>query len=192
MAQCSEISLLLGAFEDGELEPHEMQEVARHLSGCANCERALAGYATVGRLLRGMAPEVSLDGFAQAVQGRIEALRPPLTTRVGRWFGGLGERFGASAALGLAVAAAAVATVLIITPLARNLVGAGGQAATTLAAARAAGTSASNLSSPETLAAASSEPSTIISRLETSNPNVAVWSEPRQDTTVIWLPDQQP
>jgi hypothetical protein len=34
-------------------------------------------------------------------------------------------------------------------------------------------------------------PGTIISKLETSNPNVAVWSEPNQDTTVIWLPDQQ-
>jgi hypothetical protein len=31
---------------------------------------------------------------------------------------------------------------------------------------------------------------TIISRLESKNPAVAVWSEPRTDTTVIWLPEQ--
>ncbi len=30
-----------------------------------------------------------------------------------------------------------------------------------------------------------------ISRLESGNPAVAVWSEPRKDTTVIWLPDQR-
>jgi len=29
-----------------------------------------------------------------------------------------------------------------------------------------------------------------ISRLESENHSVAVWSEPRRDTTVIWLPDQ--
>jgi hypothetical protein len=29
-----------------------------------------------------------------------------------------------------------------------------------------------------------------ISRLESENHSVAVWSEPRRDTTVIWLPEQ--
>ncbi len=31
----------------------------------------------------------------------------------------------------------------------------------------------------------------VISKLESQSPNVAVWSEPQNDTTVIWLPDQQ-
>ena len=44
MARCEEMTLLLGPFEDGELEPHEMQEVARHLAGCPACETELAGY----------------------------------------------------------------------------------------------------------------------------------------------------
>ena len=71
MAQCNEIIPLLGTFEDGELEPHEMQEVARHLAGCKSCEEYLAGYSTVGRLLRDAAPVVALDGFAQAVQAVV-------------------------------------------------------------------------------------------------------------------------
>ncbi len=192
MAQCSEILPLLGAFDDGELEPHEMQEVARHLAHCAECEKTLAGYTRLGRLLRDTAPVPPLDGFAQAVQSRIERLRPPLGARLGRWLEGLGERLGSAAGLAVAAAAAAVLAVLVATPLARNLIGSGDHAVKL--AAREVSTVADKAApAAESLAAAaSSEPSTIISQLETSNPDVAVWSEPAQDTTVIWLPDQQP
>lgn len=192
MAQCSEIFPLLGPFEDGELESHEMQEVARHLAHCASCEGALSAYGNLGRLLRDTVPVPPLDGFAQAVQSRIERVRPPLRVRLGRWIEGMGERFGTAAGLALAAAAAAVLAVVIVTPFARNLLGPGDHAVKL--AAREVSTVA-NKAAPaaESLAeAAGSEPSTIISQLETSNPDVAVWSEPVQDTTVIWLPDQQP
>ena len=39
MAECGEISMMLGAFEDSELEPNEMQEVAYHLARCESCTR---------------------------------------------------------------------------------------------------------------------------------------------------------
>jgi anti-sigma factor RsiW len=185
MAQCSEIAPLLEAFEDGELQPHEMQEVARHLATCKACEETLAGYSTVGRLLRDATPVPALDGFAMAVQARIEQLRPPLRVRLGRWFETQRERFGSTAAMAFAMAAAAILTVVITSPFARNLIGAGSR--DTQVAARDAAKLPAALAS-----AASGEPSTIISKLETSNPDVAVWSEPSQDTTVIWLPDQQP
>jgi anti-sigma factor RsiW len=189
MAQCSEIAPLLGAFDDGELEAHEMREVARHLAHCAACEETLAAYGNLGRLLRDAAPVPPLDGFARAVQSRIERLRPPMRVRLGRWLETMGERFGAAAGLALA---AAVLAVVIVTPLARNLLGSGDQAIQV--AMREASTVASEAApAAENLAAAArSEPSTIISQLETSNPDVAVWSEPAQDTTVIWLPDRQP
>lgn len=191
MARCDEIGLLLGAFEDGELEPHEMQEVARHLASCKSCEDTLAGYSTLSRLLRDAVPTPSLDGFAHAVQARIEQLRPPLRVRIGRWFEEQRERFGSSATVALAMAAAAIVTVVVTTPLAQNMVGAGGH--TMQVAARAAGAIAGHATqSSRALASAhDNEPGTIISKLETSNPNVAVWSGPNQDTTVIWLPDQQ-
>jgi anti-sigma factor RsiW len=191
MAQCDDIAPLLGTFEDGELAPHEMQEVARHLAGCANCEETLAGYSNVGRLLREAATAPALDGFAIAVQARIEQLRPPLRVRMGRWFGAHRERFGGGMAVAFAMAAAALLTVVITTPFARNMVGAGSHV-TQLATRNARALARDTAKSSAAIASATSgEPSTIISKLESSNPDVAVWSEPSQDTTVIWLPDQQ-
>jgi anti-sigma factor RsiW len=192
MSQCNDIAPLLGTFEDGELPPHEMQQVARHLASCASCEEALADYSSIGRLLRDTAPAPALDGFAMAVQARIEQLRPPLRVRLGRWFETQRERFGNGLAVAFAMAAAAILTVIVTTPFARNMIGAGNHAA--MVATRDVSSFARNTAkSPGAMAPAfSGEPSTIISKLETSNPDVAVWSEPSQDTTVIWLPEQQP
>jgi anti-sigma factor RsiW len=192
MAQCNDIAPLLGSFEDGELPPHEMQEVARHLASCASCEQTLAGYSNVGRLLRETASAPALDGFALAVQARIEQLRPPLRVRMGRWFETQRERFGGGLAVAFAMAAAAILTVVITSPFARNLVGVGANHVTQLATRDARALARDTAKSSAAIASATSgEPSTIISKLESSNPNVAVWSEPSQDTTVIWLPDQQ-
>jgi len=191
MAQCNDIAPLLGSFEDGELAPHEMREVARHLASCASCEQTLAGYSDVGRLLRETASAPALDGFALAVQARIEQLRPPLRVRVGRWFEAQRERFGGGLAVAFAMAIAAILTVVITTPFARNLVGVGANHVTQLAKRDARALARERAKSSAAIASATSEPSTIISKLESSNPDVAVWSEPSQDTTVIWLPDQQ-
>jgi anti-sigma factor RsiW len=192
MADCDEIAPLLGSFQDGELLPHLMKEVAHHLAGCTSCEETLADYSSLGGLLRDTAPEPALDGFAMAVQARIEQLRSPLRMRLGRWFETQRERFGNGVAVTFAMAAAAILTVVITTPFARKMIGAGDHAAQVTARdvrvlARDTAKSSGALAS-----AVGGEPSTIISKLETSNPDVAVWSEPSQDTTVIWLPDQQP
>jgi anti-sigma factor RsiW len=192
MARCSEISPLLGAFEDSELEPHQMHEIARHLGACASCEKDLSAITALGRLLRDSALEPPLDGFAQGVQNRIAHLRPPLRSRIGRWFVDLGERFGASAGLVAAGAVAALLAIAIATPLARNLVASGSHPAQ-LAALGASAVAHKAVAAPQRLAtAANDEPSAIISQLESSDPDVAVWTGPRRDTTVIWLPDQQP
>ena len=98
--------------------------------------------------------------------------------------------------MAFAMAAAAVLTVVVTTPLARNMIGAGNHVAQVAMRDAQALKRSANGSLGKSLRAmasvASREPSTIISKLETSNPDVAVWSEPSQDTTVIWLPDQQP
>ena len=192
MAQCDDIAPLLGTFEDGELPPHEMQAVARHLASCTNCEAVLAGYSSVGGMLRDAALAPALDGFAMGVQARIEQMRPPLRVRAGRWFETQRERFGNGVAMAFAMAAAAILTVVITTPFARNMIGAGNHV-TQIAVRDARSLARATAKSSSAIAsAAGGEPSTIISKLETSNPDVAVWSEPSQDTTVIWLPDQQP
>jgi len=85
MARCEEMKLLLGPFEDGELEAHEMQEVARHLAGCADCEGELADYRTFAVALRAASSTPSLAGFSNAVIARIDQLPVPFGRRLRRY-----------------------------------------------------------------------------------------------------------
>ncbi|MGH7865795.1 MAG: anti-sigma factor family protein [Candidatus Binataceae bacterium] len=191
MAGCSEISLMLGAFEDGELEPHEMQEVARHLAECRACEIELAGYARVGRELRDLGVEPELSGFSAAVISRIGENESPVRAQIGRALGRIREEFSSALPTAALAAAVAIFTAVILTPYAakfldRSLPGA--QSAQLRDSAE--------LASQEVAAAASRLSSavhdshTVISQLEARSPSIAVWSEPRTDTTVIWLPEQ--
>ena len=191
MTQCDDIAQLLGAFQDGELPPHTMREVARHLAGCNRCEQAAESYSTIGQMLRNAASTPALDGFASAVLARIESVRPSPLTRFGRWLDVRRERFGLVTAMAFATAAA-ILTIVIASPFAHKMIDAGNHAAR-LAARDAHAVAQQAANAPAALAsAAGNEPGAIISKLETSNPDVAVWSEPTQGTTVIWLPDQQP
>jgi len=190
MADCSEIAPLLGFFEDSELEPHEMQEVARHLAYCKGCEATLSDYTTLARHLRAAVVEPSLDKFAKTVQRRIGELSVPLRVRIERRLESLTERWTA----GLALASAALALgawVLLFAPFAQRYLG--GHQDTNVAASSQAPTEAAPRDESET--AAESAPAedaqqTVISRLEAKTPDVAVWSEPETKTTVIWLPDE--
>jgi|HubBroStandDraft_1064217.scaffolds.fasta_scaffold38092_3 anti-sigma factor RsiW len=201
MAECSEISLLLGAFEDAELEPHEMQEVAYHLARCDSCTGELADFASIGRELRSNVELPSLVGFAQSVQKRIENLPVPLGLRVRRFFGRLGEQASSGLAMGTAMAAVAALTVLVLTPyLRRALSPSLGQElakAPAVASQQLASVARNVEAAPEAIEKAAdsgdiaSDSHAVISKLEAEMPSVAVWTEPHSDTTVIWLPDQQ-
>jgi anti-sigma factor RsiW len=116
MARCEEIKLLLGPFEDGELEPHEMQEVARHVVGCADCEGELADYRTLSVSLRGFADIPDLTGFSASVLAHIEQLPVPLGLRIRRYLTSFSDGIGATIASGLAAAAVAVVTAIVLTP----------------------------------------------------------------------------
>jgi len=211
MADCREIAPLLGFFEDSELEPHEMQEVARHLAYCKGCETTLSDYATLGRRLRGAAAQPSLDNFALQVQCRLDRIPVSLRIRLGRHLEFLTERWTA----GLALASAALALgawVLLFAPYAQRYLergqGAGGLATRQAPAAPvahdapevvsadapAAGVPAEEAPAEEARAQAvisrEDVPQAVISRLEAKTQGVAVWSEPETRTTVIWLPDE--
>jgi Putative zinc-finger len=67
MPECNEISLMLGAAGDGELEPDDMQAVARHLTGCASCTVEQSDYVKIGRELRTIAVMPSLENFTKSV-----------------------------------------------------------------------------------------------------------------------------
>ncbi|HUA35389.1 MAG TPA: zf-HC2 domain-containing protein [Candidatus Binataceae bacterium] len=235
MAQCSEISLLLGPFGDGELESGEIREVAFHLARCESCAAELADLTSLGNELRLNAIEPALDGFQRAVMKRIDELPEPFTTRVSDWFAGLSRRLSTGFAMGAAMAAVAAITTIVVTPYAerfsvkhlaqpmRELASvthlppvsgprevASAIPASALKVASNSGTApdvreisgvthltpdqepvaqASAISDEAMAMAQNSE--AVISKLESESPNVAVWSEPQNDTTVIWLPDQQ-
>lgn len=123
MASCSEIGPLLGAFEDGELEPHEMQEVARHLAACMTCESQLADYSAIGRELRWQATTPPLEDFTQNVLTKLESLPVPFRMRVARNLGMLSQRMAVGFSLGASALALAAVTALILTPYARQWVG---------------------------------------------------------------------
>jgi anti-sigma factor RsiW len=196
MAQCDEISLMLGGFEDGELEPNEMQEVARHLAHCDSCAGVLQDYAVLGRELRSAMVLPPLERFAQSVVERIERLPVPLGLRVRRFFGRLGEELNSGLGIGAAAAVAAMLTALLVTPFARHFVERElpmASASPVAQVANAASAAAQQLAStvPAESAEVASDSHAVISRLEAEMPSVAVWSEPQTGTTVIWLPDQQ-
>src|SRR5579863_136700 len=120
MARCDDIKLMLGPFEDGELEPHEMQEVARHVVGCDDCEGELADYRTMAVSLRGAAALPDLSGFSAAVLARIEELPIPIGVRLRRYLTSFSDGIGATIAAGFAAAAVAVVTAVILTPYFRE------------------------------------------------------------------------
>jgi hypothetical protein len=128
------------------------------------------------------------------VQVRIERINVPIRLRITRYFDSLGERLGAGIALGAATAAIAVLTAVVLTPYARQLVN-------TPAPARimAAAPPAKSPATPPSLALAAGDrqgaisanaATSELSKLEADSPAVALWNEPRTDTTVIWVPDQ--
>lgn len=196
MAECGEISMMLGAFEDAELEPNEMQEVAFHLARCESCTGILAEYSTLGRGLRSVIVEPQLAGFSNAVIARIDNLPQPIMTRIERFFRRQVESISSGLAWGGAVAAVAIITIILMTPYVQQVANRRGASTTTVAEAthdvvpapdQLASSAGSTANEP---AMADDDSHADISRLESENHSVAVWSEPRRDTTVIWLPDQ--
>jgi hypothetical protein len=184
---------MLGAFEDAELEPNEMQEVAFHLARCESCTSVLSEYSTLGRGLRSVVVEPNLAGFSTAVIARIDNLPQPILIRIERFFRRQIESANLSLTWGGAVAAVAVLTIILMTPYVQQFAKRRGGSPTSVAAA-----THDVLPAPNELASSTTNEPTMadndshadISRLESENHSVAVWSEPRRDTTVIWLPDQ--
>jgi anti-sigma factor RsiW len=191
MAECGEIGMMLGAFEDSELEPNEMQEVAFHLARCESCTGILADYSTLGRDLRSITAEPSLAGFSSAVIARVDRLPQPVLTRIARYLRRQADSVGSGFAWGGAAAAIAVLTIILMTPYAEQFANRGPHSTTSIAG-REAATAVNQVAeaTPSEPTMADNDSHADISRLESENHSVAVWSEPRRDTTVIWLPDQ--
>ena len=200
MAECTQIGPMLGAFEDSELEPNEMQEVAFHLARCDSCAGILSDYSTVGRELRSLVTAPVAPGFASAVIARIDRLPQPWSRRVERFFGRGADLIGSGFAWSGAIAAVAILTAIILSPYAQQFANGKLPVAPSATTQIAQTTTTVPAEREPAIVGADREPAMTdmadndshadISRLESGNGAVAVWSEPRKDTTVIWLPDQ--
>jgi hypothetical protein len=121
MPACDQVKLLLGPFDDGELEPHEMADVAFHVVSCIACKLALDDYRTLGVALRDCAPQPSLEGFTGAVLQRINEVPQPWLMRWRHYLNQFAEYVGGPVSLVAAGAFAALLTVWLVTPYARHL-----------------------------------------------------------------------
>jgi anti-sigma factor RsiW len=94
----------LSPFLDGELPPHERQEVEGHLESCAECAALLEDLAAVDALARDLpmpTPDAGAEAFAARVRARIAATRPRRRLMLPTW----------------GWAAAAVLLLAVVTPL---------------------------------------------------------------------------
>ncbi len=215
MATCDYIELLIGPFEDGELEPHEMEEVAFHVVACLGCKAALEDYRELGLALRGTVLQPPLDGFTAKVADRIDHSWIPLHVRFGRMREIL-SRAGSIFEIAVVAAATAVLTVVIASPYAKKLglPSSGSTVASSapqvVAKAEPKAVEVSPPSAPVQPVALSSnelspdfapprelmlgDPATSESQEVMTDltggegPSVPVWSEPRTQTTVVYVP----
>jgi anti-sigma factor RsiW len=121
MSACDQVRLLLGPFDDGELEPHEMEDVALHVVSCMMCKAALEDYRSLGVALRDCVRLPATEGFTDAVLHRINQVPQPIHLRVSRYFDSIAEHVGASLSLVAAGAFAALATLWLMTPYLHRL-----------------------------------------------------------------------
>jgi anti-sigma factor RsiW len=179
MPDCHQVKLLLGPFDDAELEPHEMEDVALHVVTCQPCKAALNEYRSLGVALRDCLPQPNIDGFTSAVLKRIDQIPQPLWTRWRFYLDTIGERVGGTLSLMAAGAFAALVTAWLLTPYARHWL----QRSSNLTAV--ASRNQDDITAPQ-VQTASVTSNASSDQSETSM--FALSNDP--NTTVIWLPNQ--
>jgi anti-sigma factor RsiW len=179
MPACDQVKLLLGPFDDGELEPHEMEDVALHVVSCTSCKAALDDYRSLGVALRDCVPQPFSDGFTAGVLARIERIPQPLGIRWKHHLGVLAQRFRNPMTLVAAGVCAALVTAWLATPYAERLLG----RSSNIVQVASDNRNDANARS-EQAAGASQSPSSE----ESESPMITLSNDPA--TTVIWLPNQ--
>lgn len=216
MTDCDEIQLLLGAVQDGEAEPHEMALVDAHLDRCPACPAALRSYEALGVALRELPGFPIPRQFAQNVTKRLTRLQGGGRWRLAQLGRSLGA-FGSALEIAGVAAVAAIVTVLVATPYlhssglrmhpvqgaAQSPISSTAQAVAIqpVGLAKGAGQADEFRQAEVQNVAGKIEDADAAATLDTqemvsalgggSGPSVAVWNEPRTDTTVVWIPDQR-
>jgi anti-sigma factor RsiW len=179
MPACDQVKLLLGPFDDGELEPHEMEDVAFHVVSCGACKAALDDYRSLGVALRDCFPQPAVDGFTIAVLKRIDQIPQPLWIRWRHYLDAFAEHVGGAVSLVAAGAFAALVTAWLLTPHAHRLP----HGSSNL-------TQVASVDKNEMRGQAGQMPDATqnASAAESQSPIIALSNDPA--TTVIWLPNQ--
>jgi anti-sigma factor RsiW len=179
MPACDQVKLLLGPFDDGELEPHEMEDVAFHVAGCTACKATLEDYRSLGVALRDCLPQPTVDGFTSAVLKRIDQLPQPLWKRWWRHANMLAEHAGGAMSLVAAGALAALITAWLVTPYTQRLL----HRSSNLVQVASSNQNDSTGLSGQALGASQN------ALLDQSQPPMITLTDD-PSTTVIWLPNQ--
>jgi hypothetical protein len=179
MPACDQVKLLIGPFDDGELEPHEMEDVALHVVGCGPCKAALDEYRWLGVALRDCLPEPNIDGFSAAVRRRLNQIPQPWRMRWRSSLDTIAEHVGGTVSLVAAGAFAALLAAWLVTPYVQRWL----HRSSDLIAAASRNQNDMTAAPEQTAGATSGVPSdqSGSSMFELSN-------DP--STTVIWLPNQ--
>jgi len=179
MSACDQVKLLLGPFDDGELEPHEMEDVALHVVSCGACKAALDDYRSLGVALRDCATQPAIDGFTAAVLKRIDQLPQPLWRRWRHYLDVLAEHVSGTVPLVAAGAFAALLTAWLVTPYAQRLLH------RSPGLVQIASSNKNNLREPSEQQPVTSQNA---SPDQSESSMITLSNDP--STTVIWLPNQ--
>jgi anti-sigma factor RsiW len=170
MSACDQVKLLLGPFDDGELEPHEMEDVAFHVTACAMCKATLDDYRSLGVALRDCISQPAVDGFTSAVLTRIHQFRQPLWKRWWSSVNTLAEHAGSALSFAVAGALAALITLWLVTPYVHRWIH-----------------HSSNSVQVASVQVASDQTDQVASD-QTEPPMITLTDDPA--TTAIWIPNQ--
>ncbi len=179
MPVCDQVKLLLGPFDDGELEPHEMEDVALHVVSCGACKTTLDDYRSMGVALRDCLSQPVIDGFTSAVLKRIDQLPQPLWKRWWIYVETLTEHAGGALPLVAAGAFAALITAWLVTPYAERLLHRSSNPV------QVAFDNKNDLTAPSGLPSSTSQNALPD---QSEPPMITLTEDP--STTVIWLPNQ--
>lgn len=169
LSNCRDFQKRFDLFLDGELDGRTMRSLAMHVTRCEACEadvrRSERLQETLGEAVESVVDEIDVESLWRDVAGRLERPSPTWRERIReRW-----RRDDASAtAVAVRLTAVAAGFALLVVA-ADSLFPAPG-------------------SPPEHLVSNKAH----IDRLASSSPAVAVWTEPHQQTTAIWVASVEP
>jgi len=163
--QCPDFARRFDGFLDGEVDAHSLRAMAAHASHCDRCGAELEQAESLQELLLRAVEDETDRIDAGALWRRVEPqLEPALGSALPRWRARIADWRRVPSVPALAVGGVlAAALALLLWPVATP-------------------------SEPTRVADNHAQ----IDRIESSAPHVAVWSEPTEHTTAIWVASYEP